>query len=108
MAGILTRWTAARQEPAVRAARGVGGPEQLPRRSGTAGEVPELFRNLLLDVERRLALALAALVGGDGQLADLGLGRGVGGRPEQAGELGVHVDGLEPAGDAPVVARLEH
>src|SRR5256885_12655977 len=78
-------------------------------------ELAELTVDLLLHVQRLLALPLAPLVAGDHQLADLvpelavGAEAGAGGLGrEQLLDLGVHVEGPAPLCHAPIGARLDH
>src|SRR5262245_1541069 len=71
-------------------------------------EVPELALDLLLDVERRLALALTALVAGLHELADLLAQARVDGRLGEPSELVLDVElGLALAREALVLGHEE-
>jgi hypothetical protein len=78
-------------------------------------ELPELAIDLLVDVERFLALAQAPLVAGDDQLADLLPERSVGAQAGSAGvggeqllHLGIYVECLTPLRHAAIGSGLDH
>ena len=82
--------------------------ESLAPAPSRAAELLELALDLGLDVERRLALRLAAGVAGDHELAHLLAQGGIDGRRGQPRELVLDVDLRLAAGGVAGVAGLEH